>query len=509
MRLTLASTLLPTTFLAGIASAQVPNDECTGAIPVTVGQTFYDSTGATDSLGSPAYACEPVNGKTDIWFEFTAPNTATYILELCGSTFDTVLEVLEGTCGSLTSVGCNDDTCGLQSIVQFPATAGTTYYVRPGGWGPSTGTGATGLGVLEINEFVPVTPPELVAHYPLNDTGMIAADASGNGQTGTYVNVTQGEAGIAGTSARFDGTTSYVEIAAANEIGNLRYDFTAMAWVNVDQAPTGGMRIFSNDGPSGSWSFSLSQFGISATTHAVLDYGANPGAVIPGTWHHVAIVMDESADVTFYFDGVQSGGVAMGDEYARNPNSSWFVGAWDPNFSIPQFFDGRIDDIQVYAGQLSAGDIATLFANPGTTLGGGNVGTPYCTVAPNSTGAGGALAGAGSPFAADNDLTLVASSLPNLAFGFFIVSPNQGFVVMPGGSAGNLCLSGQVGRYVGPGQIQQSNTMGTFSLALDLTQIPTPTGFISAAAGDTFNFQTWFRDSSPAGPTSNFTNGLE
>ena len=39
--------------------------------------------------------------------------------------------------------------------------------------------------------------------------------------------------------------------------------------------------------------------------------------------------------------------------------------------------------------------------------------------------------------------------------------------------------------------------------------IPTPTGAVAASAGDTYSFQTWFRDSSPAGPTSNFTNGLE
>jgi len=482
------------------------NDECSTAIPVTVGQTFYDSVGATDSwpLNAPEYACEPVQGQADIWYSFTAPSTATYIVELCGTTFDTVVEVLEGTCAALTSVGCNDDTCGLTSIAQFPATAGTTYYIRPGGWG-----GSTGSGLLDIKEFVPVTPPQLVAHYPLNDSGTTAADVSGNGQSGTYVSTTVGEPGVAGTSARFDGSASYVEITSAPGIGALRYDFTAMAWVNVDQIPSGGMRIFSNDGPSGSWSFSLSQFGISATTHAVLDYGANPGAVVPGTWHHVAIVMDESADVTFYFDGVQSGNVAMGDEYARDPNDSWFVGAWDPNFSIPQFFNGRIDDIQVYSGQLSAADIALLYNSPGTTLGSDNIGIPYCTVAPNSTGVGGALRASGSVQVADNDVTLTASALPGLSFGFFIVSPTQGFVVMPGGSSGNLCLSGLVGRYVGPGQIQQSNAAGTFSLGIDLTQIPTPVGFVSAMAGDTLNFQTWFRDSSPAGPTSNFTNGLE
>lgn len=501
MRLTLASTLLPVALAAGIANAQVTNDECATAIAVTVGLTSYDNIGATTS--TPPMVCEPVQGQADVWFTFMAPSSATYLVDLCGSNIDTVLEILEGPCGSQTVVNCNDDTCGVASILGFEAIAGTTYYIRSAGWG-----GDQGDCDLLIEEIVPNNPPVLAAHYALDDLGTTAADFSGNGQNGDHVGTIVGEPGIAGTSARFDGTSSYVEIISAPAVTALRYDFTAMAWVNVDQLPTGGMRIFSNDGPGGSWSFSLSQFGISATTHAVLDYGANPGMVVPGTWHHVAIVMNELADVTFYFDGVQSGTQVLGEEYARNAFSTWFIGAWDPAFSIPQFFNGRIDDVQVYDGQLSAAQIADLYNSPGTTLGGG-LGTNYCMAVQNSTGVIGEIGGEGSPVVAANDATLNVSGIPSLAFGFFIVSPNQGFVQNPGGSDGNLCLSGQIGRYVGPGQIQQSNTSGEFDLNIDLNAIPSPSGFFSVAPGDTLNFQAWYRDSGPAGPTSNFTNGLQ
>ncbi|MFT5731536.1 MAG: hypothetical protein ACI8WY_000200, partial [Planctomycetota bacterium] len=107
------------------------------------------------------------------------------------------------------------------------------------------------------------------------------------------------------------------------------------------------------------------------------------------------------------------------------------------------------------------------------------------------------------------DLTLTASDLPLFGFGFFITSNDEGFVTNPGGSAGNLCLLGAIGRFVGPGQIQNSGSGGEIELTLDLTQIPTPTGFISIQAGDTRSFQLWHRDSSSGGtPTSNFTDGL-
>ena len=102
----------------------------------------------------------------------------------------------------------------------------------------------------------------------------------------------------------------------------------------------------------------------------------------------------------------------------------------------------------------------------------------------------------------------MAESLPLLAFGFFVTSQTQGFVMNPAGSAGNLCVAGSIGRYVGPGQIQSSGTSGSISLALDLMNVPQPTGFVAVQPGEEWNFQLWHRDQGPAGPSSNLTNGI-
>ncbi|MDG1048792.1 MAG: VCBS repeat-containing protein [Planctomycetota bacterium] len=136
------------------------------------------------------------------------------------------------------------------------------------------------------------------------------------------------------------------------------------------------------------------------------------------------------------------------------------------------------------------------------------LGTNYCTGVPNSSGAAGSVTATGSNTASDNDLTIIAESLPNNSFGFFLVSQTQFFIPNPGGSQGNLCIAGDIGRYVGPGQIQNSGTGGTFSLLLDLTQVPQPTGFVSVQAGETWNFTTWFRDAIFGLPVSNFTDGF-
>jgi hypothetical protein len=139
----------------------------------------------------------------------------------------------------------------------------------------------------------------------------------------------------------------------------------------------------------------------------------------------------------------------------------------------------------------------------------GGVGIAYCAAAVNSTGGIGSLAGSGSASTADNSLTLVATGLPPMVSGFFLTSTVQDFAMNPAGSEGNLCLGGAIGRYVGPGQIQQADASGAFSLLLDLANTPQPGGPVSINAGETWSFQAWHRDSNMAGSTSNFTNGLE
>ncbi len=138
------------------------------------------------------------------------------------------------------------------------------------------------------------------------------------------------------------------------------------------------------------------------------------------------------------------------------------------------------------------------------------IGTPYCMANMNSTGGTAAMSASGSVTVANNNLTLECSDMPQNSFAFFQTSLNQGFVANPGGSEGNLCLGGSIGRFVGPGQVQNAGTAAAVALQFDLTQTPTPNGFVSIAAGETWNFQCWFRDTGSMGQAvSNFSNGLE
>ena len=137
------------------------------------------------------------------------------------------------------------------------------------------------------------------------------------------------------------------------------------------------------------------------------------------------------------------------------------------------------------------------------------IGTPYCSPAtPNSTGLSASITAQGFPGSAAQGYALLSvSDLPSQSFGYFLTSSTQGFTANPAGSQGNLCLAGAIGRYVGPGQVQNSGRSGTFGLTLDLANHPQPTGAVSVQPGQTWNFQAWYRDVNP-GPTSNFTDAV-
>lgn len=141
------------------------------------------------------------------------------------------------------------------------------------------------------------------------------------------------------------------------------------------------------------------------------------------------------------------------------------------------------------------------------TIGSGGIGTNYCQANPNSTGQLGLMRANGSTSVASNNIQLRATQLPPNQFGIFVNSRAQGFVPNVGGSAGNLCLGSPIGR--DNMSVANSGSGGTITRSLNLGAIPQASGFVSAAAGETWYFQAWHRDVSGNGqPTSNLTNGI-
>ncbi|MEM9798799.1 MAG: VCBS repeat-containing protein [Planctomycetota bacterium] len=136
------------------------------------------------------------------------------------------------------------------------------------------------------------------------------------------------------------------------------------------------------------------------------------------------------------------------------------------------------------------------------------IGEQICTPAiPNSTGMPASIRARGSELLTLRDVTIRASALPRNASGYFLTSQTQAAVFPVSNSQGRLCLGGAIGRYVGPGQIQNSGASGSFELVVNLSGIPTPNGPTLALPGSTWTFQAWYRDANPTS-TSNFTDAV-
>lgn len=128
-----------------------------------------------------------------------------------------------------------------------------------------------------------------------------------------------------------------------------------------------------------------------------------------------------------------------------------------------------------------------------------------CVTAHNSTGLPGRLAVTGDLSTAGFPLALTAFDLPSGSTCLFLCARALLWTPMPGGSLGNLCLGGAIGRFQRPGEIGTTSGAGVYGLAFGVATLPQPSGAVAGAAGETWHFQAWHRDLVAGAATSNFT----
>ncbi len=152
-----------------------PNDLCANAIPVTCGSTTTGTTlgAAADVLGT---CITSLGTAPAVWYTLVGTGGNTTV-SLCGSSYDTKLGILSGSCGGFVCVTGNDDACSLQSQVTFNATAGTTYYIVVTGF-------STAAGNFTMNVSCAAPPPPTDNNNCANATP-IACGGTATGTTAT------------------------------------------------------------------------------------------------------------------------------------------------------------------------------------------------------------------------------------------------------------------------------------------------------------------------------------
>jgi hypothetical protein len=162
-------------------TAPPSNDDCSAPIvladginpnaPAGMTGMFFSSLGATTSL-NPGIVCAAGGtygqGAFDVWFEYAAAVNGPTLIQTCtpsgfvaGSFTDTNLQVFTGTCGALTEVVCDTDSCtapNFNSLLSLTASAGTTYAIRVSGFSAGA-TSASGRGTFYITVSPPVPAP--------------------------------------------------------------------------------------------------------------------------------------------------------------------------------------------------------------------------------------------------------------------------------------------------------------------------------------------------------------
>ena len=128
----------------------IPNPERQGGDTIALAHVIpslpYSDSGTTAGYNNDYDAVCPYTGSTapDVVYKYVAPVTETRAIDLCGSTFDTKLYVMDA---AQTVLACNDDfysgaPCGVyvSLIENFTFVAGSTYYIVVDGYGAASGT---------------------------------------------------------------------------------------------------------------------------------------------------------------------------------------------------------------------------------------------------------------------------------------------------------------------------------------------------------------------------------
>jgi len=206
-----------------------------------------------------------------------------------------------------------------------------------------------------------VTPTGLVAAYSFDEgSGTTAADASGNGNTGTVSGATWTTAGRNGGALSFDGASDYVTVAGSASLG-LATAATVEAWV-YPTASSGWRAIVAKERNRGGFPYGLE-------TNAGVPDGyvktsskraaAATTALAASTWTHLALTYDGAA-VRLYVNGALAGSRSASGSIASSSDPLRIGG----DVTWAEWFQGRIDDVRVYSRALSAAEVQTDMATP-------------------------------------------------------------------------------------------------------------------------------------------------
>ncbi|OGM28541.1 hypothetical protein A2801_03815 [Candidatus Woesebacteria bacterium RIFCSPHIGHO2_01_FULL_41_10] len=221
-----------------------------------------------------------------------------------------------------------------------------------------------------------------------NGTITIADAGSTYTTTGTCASGTGTEAWNAGTTGKrnasigLDGTNDYVDAGSDRVDSNA--DFSFAAWV---YANTGTSDVIMDER---SVSFAGARMDIGYNGTGIPEFGVSDGtdqAIVSGTgsilngWHHLVGTWDESATTAYlYVDGqlvdTDTNGLVGDSEVADQFGIGVISGGAGGGLGTTGYFDGRIDDVQIYNYLLTEDQVLKIMNNNAAYRWGTTEGSP-------------------------------------------------------------------------------------------------------------------------------------
>jgi chitodextrinase len=204
---------------------------------------------------------------------------------------------------------------------------------------------------------VTAAPQGPVAAYSFDaGSGASAADATGNGNTGTITNAVWTTAGKHGGALVFDGTSSYVTVADRAAL-DLTTALTVEAWVYPTSSSAGSAAIVAKERTGGGMPYGLETTGGAPDAYVNVGATASSGgaAALPlNAWSHVAATYDGTT-LALYVNGTQVSSATAAGPLSTSADPLR-IGA---DLTWGEYFDGRIDDVRLYDHALSGAEVQT------------------------------------------------------------------------------------------------------------------------------------------------------
>lgn len=197
------------------------------------------------------------------------------------------------------------------------------------------------------------------------NSGTVAADMSGNGNTATLVGSPSWVSGRVANALQFNGTSNYAVVPNSTSL-TIANAITVMAWV---KGPAAGVwQKVVGKGPDATEEYGLYFKPGSGWCHIEAGISGGQrlmesGTIADNTWHQCVFTYDGTT-MTLYVDGVVTASLAQ-TGVINTSAESVSIGAEKTSTSQTYYTNAAIDDVRIYNRALSASEIQQIYAGNG------------------------------------------------------------------------------------------------------------------------------------------------